>query len=62
VVKDSNKCQRCLKDKKGCKFSSIENEEEAEKEAVEEVAMSLAKLPVASLKKLLLSPVQAFRK
>jgi hypothetical protein len=51
-----------LEGKKGCKFSSIEDEEEAEEEAVEEVATSLAKLPVTSLKKLLSSPVWAFRK
>jgi hypothetical protein len=61
VVKDS-KCQRCLKDKKGCKFSSVENEEETEKEVVKEVVTSPAKLPVTSLKKILLSPAQAFHK
>jgi hypothetical protein len=51
-----------LKGKKGCKFSSVEDEEEVEEEAIEEVATSLAKLPVALLKKLFSSPVQAFRK
>jgi hypothetical protein len=51
-----------LKGKKGCKFSSVEDEEEVEEEVVEEVTTSSAKSPVASLKKLLLSPVWAFCK
>jgi hypothetical protein len=51
-----------LKGKKGCKFSSIEDEEEVEEEAVEKVAMSSAKLLVALLTKLLSSPVWVFRK
>jgi hypothetical protein len=51
-----------LKGKKGCKFSSVEDEERSEEEVVEEVATPSAKSPVASLKKLLSSPVQVFRK
>jgi hypothetical protein len=51
-----------LKGKNGCKFSSVEDEEEAEEEAVKEVTMSSAKSPVASLKELLSSPVWAFCK
>jgi hypothetical protein len=51
-----------LKGKKGCKFSSVEDEEGSEEEVVEEVATPSAKSPVASLKKLLSSPVQVFHK
>jgi hypothetical protein len=51
-----------LKGKKGCKFSSIEDEEGSVEEVVEEVATPSAKLLVASLKKLLSSPVRVFQK
>jgi hypothetical protein len=51
-----------LKGKKGCKFSSVEDEEGSVEEVVEEVATPSAKSPVASLKKLLSSPVRVFCK
>jgi hypothetical protein len=51
-----------LKGKKGCKFPSVEDEEGSVEEVVEEVATPSAKSLVASLKKLLSSPVWVFRK
>jgi hypothetical protein len=51
-----------LKGKKGCKFFSVEDEEGSVEEVVEKVATPSAKSPVASLKKLLSSPVQVFCK
>jgi hypothetical protein len=42
VVEGNVKCRRCLKGKKGCKFSGLEEEEEEE----EEVAAVPSKLPV----------------
>ena len=55
VVEGNTRCKRCLKGKKGCKFSSVVEEE------VEETA-AVSKSPVASIKKFLASPIRSMRK
>jgi hypothetical protein len=61
VVPGNAKCRQCLKGKKGCK---VPVEEEEGLENVENVkeAPAVSKSPVASLKKLILSPLCSLRK
>ena len=67
VIKGITKCWQCLKSKKGCKFSLLEEkkeEEEEEEEEKEEVeaAPAPSKLPVAKLKKILSLPIHSLHK
>ena len=66
-VEGNTKCRRCLKGKKGCKFSLLEDEEEEEEEEEaeedeEEAAPAPSKSPVAKLKKILLLPIHSLCK
>jgi hypothetical protein len=61
VVPGNAKCHRCLKGKKGCKFP-VEEEEGLENAEDVEEAPAVSKLPVASLKKLISSPLRSLRK
>jgi hypothetical protein len=61
VVPGNAKCRRCLKGKKGCKFPVEEEEVLEGEEDVEEVS-AVSKLPIASLKKLISSPLRSLRK
>jgi hypothetical protein len=61
VVPGNAKCHRCLKGKKGCKFPVEEEEALEGEEDVEEVP-AVSKLPVASLKKLISSPLRSLHK
>jgi hypothetical protein len=61
VVPGNAKCHRCLKGKKGCKFPVEEGEGLENAEDVEE-APAVSKSPIASLKKLILSPLRSLRK
>jgi hypothetical protein len=61
VVPGNAKCCRCLKGKKGCKFS-VEEEEGLKNEEDVEEAPAVSKLPVASLKKLISSPLRSLCK
>jgi hypothetical protein len=61
VVPGNAKCHRCLKGKKGCKFSVEEEEVLEDEEDVKEVP-AVSKSPIASLKKLILSPLRSLCK
>ena len=66
-VEGNTKCQWCLKGKKGCKFSSLEDEKEEEEEEEaeedeEEAGPAPSKSPVTKLKKILSSPICSLRK
>jgi hypothetical protein len=61
VVPRNAKCRQCLKGKKGCKFP-VEEEEGLENAEDVEEAPTVSKLPVASLKKLISSPLCSLRK
>jgi hypothetical protein len=61
VVPGNAKCHRCLKGKKGCKFL-VEEEEGLENAEDVEEAPAVSKSPIASLKKLILSPLHSLRK
>jgi hypothetical protein len=61
VVPGNAKCHRCLKGKKGCKFP-VEEEEGLENAEDVEEAPAVSKSPVASLKKLISSPLRSLRK
>ena len=54
VIAGNWKCHRCLKGKKGCKFTVADEEEEEESQKL----WSL----VAALKKILLSPIRSLHK
>ena len=65
MVDDSIKCRRCLKGKKGCKFSEPREEGEDEEEGAEDEAEEnrpASQSPVAKLKKILSSPIRSLRK
>ena len=57
VVAGNHKCCRCLKGKKGCKFTVANKEEEEEGDDVEEEESQKLRSPVAALKKILLLPI-----
>ena len=60
IVAGNHKCHRCLKGKKGCKFTVAEEEEkeeEGEGDDVEEEESQKLSSPVAALKKILSSPI-----
>ena len=60
IVAGNCKCHRCLKGKKGCKFTVAEKEEEKEEgegDDIEEEELQKSQLPVAALKKISLSPI-----
>jgi hypothetical protein len=61
VVPGNAKCRRCLKGKKGCKFP-VEEEEGLENAEDVKEAPAVSKSPVASLKKLISSPLCSLRK
>jgi hypothetical protein len=61
VVPGNAKCHWCLKGKKGCKFP-VEEEEGLENAEDVEEAPAVSKSPVASLKKLISSPLRSLRK
>ena len=57
IVTSNHKCQRCLKGKKGCKFTVTEEEEEEEEGDDVDEELQKSQSPVAALKKILLSPI-----
>ena len=59
IVAGNRKCHRCLKGKKGCKFTVAEEEEKEEEGEGDDVEEELQKSqsPVAALKKILSSPI-----
>ena len=61
VIAGNRKCCRCLKGKKGCKFTVAE-EEEKEGNVIEEEELQKLRLLVAALKKILSSPIRLLRK
>jgi hypothetical protein len=61
VIPGNAKCHQCFKGKKGCKFP-VEEEEGLEDEEEVEEASAMSKLPVASLKKLISSPLHSLHK
>ena len=65
IVAGNWKCHRCLKGKKGCKFTVAEKEEEEEEgegDDVEEEESQKSQLPVAALKRILLLPIHLLHK
>ena len=65
IVAGNQKCHRCLKGKKGCKFTVAEKEEEEEEgegDDVEEEELQKSWLPVAALKKILSLPIHSLCK
>jgi hypothetical protein len=62
VILGNAKCRRCFKDKEGCKFPVEEKEEGLEDEEEVEEAPAMSKSPIASLKKLILSPLCSLHK
>ena len=61
VVPGNAKCCRCLKGKKGCRFS-VEGSGKLEVVEEAEVDVSAKKLPITSLKNILMSLIQSLRK
>ena len=61
VVPGNAKCRRCLKGKKGCRFS-VEGSGESEIVEDADVNIPAKKSPIASLKEVLTSPIRSLRK
>ena len=62
VVAGNWKCHRCLKGKKGCKFTVADEEEEEEGDDIEEEELQKSWSLVAALKKILSSPIHSLYK
>ena len=62
VIAGNRKCCRCLKGKKGCKFTVADEEEEKEGNVIEEEELQKSRLLVAALKKILSLPIRLLHK